>query len=440
MNVRAVTAQAFAQVLRDGRSLSLALSDLEEKLDPSLRPRFRYLANQCCRHYFHYLPALEQLIAKPLKPKDQDVVGLLVMGMLELDDPNKADHAAIHETVEAAKALKKDWSKGLLNGVLRGWQREPLDLHRDIRFASHHPGWLAKRIQKQFDSEASQIFSSLNSQAPMTLRVNLGRMSRADYLDQLETLGLGAQPGNLCPSAVILNEPVNVNDLPGFNEGVVSVQDEAAQLSAWLVNPQPGQRILDACCAPGGKTGHLLELGAENLVAVDLEPDRLARVQENLDRIQLPAQLHSADLLDLEAWWDGKPFDHILLDAPCSATGVIRRHPDIKLLRRVDDIAKLAELQLEMLTVLWPLIQPGGRLTFATCSLLKQENASNVDRFLAQNPDARQLPFDQLLKCHGVQDHNWQIAIDSLTKRNGQLTPVDQGHDGFFYTVFSKVS
>ena len=440
MNVRAVTAQAFAQVLRDGRSLSLALSDLEEKLDPSLRPRFRYLANQCCRHYFHYLPALEQLIAKPLKPKDQDVVGLLVMGMLELDDPDKADHAAIHETVEAAKALKKDWAKGLLNGVLRGWQREPLDLHRDIRFASHHPGWLAKRIQKQFDSEASQIFSSLNSQAPMTLRVNLGRMSRADYLDQLETLGLGAQPGNLCPSAVTLNEPVNVNDLPGFNEGVVSVQDEAAQLSAWLVNPQPGQRILDACCAPGGKTGHLLELGAENLVAVDLEPDRLARVQENLDRIQLPAQLYSADLLDLEAWWDGKPFDHILLDAPCSATGVIRRHPDIKLLRRVDDIAKLAELQLEMLTVLWPLIQPGGRLTFATCSLLKQENASNVDRFLAQNPDARQLPFDQLLKCHGVQDHNWQIAIDSLTKRNGQLTPVDQGHDGFFYTVFSKVS
>ncbi len=262
----------------------------------------------------------------------------------------------------------------------------------------------------------------------MTLRINTRRLDRETCLARLEAAGIAARAAPLAPTGVYLDTPQSVESLPGFTDGELSIQDEAAQLCAGLLAPSAGERVLDACCAPGGKTGHLLEYqpGLRELVALDSDAERLERVSENLQRLGLAATLRAADAGAVEDWWDGAPFDRILLDAPCSATGVIRRHPDIKLLRRPDDVAKLATVQGRLLNRLWQTLAPGGRLLYATCSVLPAENDAVVGAFAADRGDCRVLPIDT----------DGGLA----TSCGRQLFPRPDGHDGFYYALLEKTA
>ena len=328
--------------------------------------------------------------------------------------------------------LKKSSLKGLLNAVLRRAQREHeallAELDRDPVLHTAHPRWLQKRLKADWPEQWQAICAANNQHPPLLLRVNRRQGSREQYLAELQAAGIAAEPCAFSRDGIRLPEACDVKTLPGFMEGRVSVQDEAAQLAADLLDLAPGQRVLDACAAPGGKTCHLLEAepGLSHVTAIDLEQSRLARVRDNLDRLGLDAELIAADGRETKVWWDGKPFQRILLDAPCSATGVIRRHPDIKLTRQEADIAALAQLQGELLDALWPTLEVGGILLYATCSVLPQENSDNIGAFLARTPGARELditgPFG-LKQAHGR-----------------QLLPQDGGHDGFYYAKLIKIA
>lgn len=425
MNVRVLAAKMMIDVILEGRSLTELHQRAEADLDNKTLSTLKYLTFETCRHYHKYQAVLDQIMDKPFKDKDADLQALVIIGMHELTQADKADHAAINEAVSAVRELKKDWAVKLVNALLRLWQRSQSDPDTpwlsDIRYQTGHPGWIAKRIRKDWPEYEQQICLANNTQAPMTIRVNQLKTSRSDYLLALSEKGIIGHPTKLSQDGIQLEKACSVDDLPGFFNGLCSVQDEAAQLAASLLGVSAGDHVLDACCAPGGKTGHLLELGAKNVVAVDVDESRLTRVQENLSRLDLTADLKIADLSNNE-WWDGVPFDRILLDAPCSATGVIRRHPDIKLLRRPTDITPLVELQREILQQLWSMLKPGGILLYATCSILKAENIKNINWFLGQVQDAEQLPL-----------------IQELELLQGQLLPDTQGNDGFFFAKLKKL-
>ena len=343
-----------------------------------------------------------------------------------------AEHAIINETVSAVSNLNRPWAKGLVNAVLRSFQRqqqEILDNQTDnLVFQTAHPKWLLNKINEAWPSEiATQIIEANNQRAPMTLRVNSLRTSREDYLRTLEDAGIVASPTEYSAQGILLETPRDVTDLPGFGDGVISVQDEAAQLAAHLMLLESGQRVLDACCAPGGKTCHILESQPDlsSVLAIDLEQRRLVRVFENLERLRLAAKLVAADANDLDSWWDGNAFDRILLDAPCSATGVIRRHPDIKILRKPADIDKLAAIQTEILVSLWQTLKPGGILLYATCSVLPIENDQIIRGFIRSQDDAQLVPIDA----------TWGITTD----HGRQLFPLENGNDGFYYSRLKKL-
>ncbi len=292
--------------------------------------------------------------------------------------------------------------------------------------AVSHPDWLIKQIEQDWPQQAQQILLENNQQPPMALRVNLARISRDQYLQQLSEQGIEAVAVSFCPSAIILDKPVAVDLLPGFAEGLVSVQDTAAQLAAGLLDVQAGHRVLDVCAAPGGKTAHILEHQPQlkELVAVDVDESRMQRVSDTLQRLKLPATLVVGDAANPQDWWDGQLFDRILLDAPCSALGVIRRHPDIKLLRRAEDIKPLQALQKNILHAVWPLLAPGGIMLYATCSILKQENEQQIDAFLAEHPDAVELPIDAA----------WGFA----GSHGRQIMTGESAMDGFYYARLGK--
>ncbi|MCA1773046.1 MAG: 16S rRNA (cytosine(967)-C(5))-methyltransferase RsmB [Halomonas sp.] len=357
---------------------------------------------------------------------------MLLVGIYQLLYMRIPAHAAVGETAGAARLLGKAWATRVLNGCLRRLQRESAELQavvdRDANVALEHPTWLLEALRHAWPEQWQAIANANNQPGPMTLRVNQRHHDRETYLSLLDSNGL---PGQLCvhaPDGITLDQPCDVTTLPGFEKGLVSVQDEAAQLSAALLGPalapRPGARVLDACCAPGGKTAHLLEQFDINLTAVDSDNLRLARVDDTLQRLGLTAELQHADATQRD-WWKGTPFDAILLDAPCSSTGVIRRHPDIKKLRRPDDIRKLAALQRQLLDNLWPLLRPGGTLLYATCSVLPEENIDQVEAFLARTPDAKATtPGD--------------VAWGAPSGSGRQLFPEDGGHDGFFYARLEK--
>jgi len=424
MNTRSHAAKMLAAVIEDGQSLTTLHRQAEDELEQAELSHIKYLTFVACRFFYRYQAVLDQLMEKPFKAKDSDILALVVMGMHDLTLKDKADHAAINETVEAVRALKKEWASKLVNALLRQWQRmqseAELPWESDIRFESAHPGWIAKRIRKAWPDNYASIENANNCQAPMTIRVNRLQTTRNEYLEKLAAVNILATPTQMSPDGIQLEKPCSVNDLPGFASGMCSVQDEAAQLAAVLLDAKPTDYVLDACCAPGGKTGHILETGVQRVIGVDADAQRLTRVQENLSRLNLDANLIEADLSKSD-WWDGTLFDRILLDAPCSATGVIRRHPDIKLLRRPSDIAPLVELQGQIFAQLWSMLKPGGILVYATCSILPIENHLAVAQFLAEHPDAKQ-----------------QAMLPELDAINGQLLPKEQGHDGFFYAKLLK--
>ncbi|AQZ94080.1 16S rRNA (cytosine(967)-C(5))-methyltransferase RsmB [Halopseudomonas phragmitis] len=432
MSPRLAAARALAQVMAGKASLGSSLPTQLERVSVRDRALTQELAFGTAR-WFQRLDGLANaLLEKPLKAAERELHALLLVGLYQLLYTRIPAHAAIGETVNAAKTLKKPWASGLLNAVLRRAQREGAEqlaaLERDPTIRLAHPRWLQKRLKQDWPDGWEAICQANNAHPPMTLRVNLARTSRSAYLSRLSDAGIDAEPCRFSSVGLRLLQPCDVSQLPGFTEGEVSVQDEAAQLAAPLLELKPGQRVLDACCAPGGKTCQILEQQSalDELVALDLEPKRLERVRENLERLQLHATLKAADARELSNWWDGRPFQRILLDAPCSATGVIRRHPDIKLTRQAEDIAALAQLQGQLLDQLWQTLDVGGVLVYATCSVLPEENSQTIAAFLARQPGAREL----------------EISADyGLAQPCGrQLLPQNDGHDGFYLAKLIKIA
>jgi len=362
------------------------------------RPMLRALAYGVLRDHRLLGALLERLLERPLQKQQAEAHALLLAGLYQLRSMRVPAHAAVAETVNATALLDAAHLRGLTNAVLRRYQRErdalEASLPKDAAMRYSCPDWLAAALRLDWPQRWEQILAAANEPGPLTLRVNRRRTTRADYLATLERAGLAARAVAETADAVTLAEAMPVDRLPGFADGDVSVQDAAAQIAVDLLEPQGGQRVLDACAAPGGKTAHILERTDAEVVALDIDAARMLRVAETLGRLKLEARTLVGDARHPAAWWDDRPFDRILLDAPCSATGVIRRHPDIKWLRRADDIPRFAATQLDLLRALWPLLAPRGVLLYATCSLLEAEGAAVVAKFLAGEPTARAEPIE----------------------------------------------
>ncbi len=427
MNTRQIAARVLTRVLQDGQSLTAALDAAlpSVELDKD-RAFIQALCYGVCRYFYRLDFILSELLTKPLK--DVEVKSLALVGLYQLNYMRVKSYAAVSETVLATR--KKPWAKALINALLRSYLRDQVSLEQKADAlqwsAISHPKWLVKQIELDWPEQAPTVFVENNQQPPMALRVNLSQISQADYLQQLTEKGIEATAVDFCPSAIVLKQSVGVDLLPGFAKGLVSVQDVAAQLAAGLLNVQAGQRVLDVCAAPGGKAAHILESQqrVKRLVAVDIDESRMLRISENILRLNLSASLIVGDAANPEAWWDGEAFERILLDVPCSALGVIRRHPDIKLLRKAEDISVLRDLQQRILKAVWPLLASGGVMLYATCSILKQENEQQIDVFLEEHPDAVELPIDA----------TWGFAVS----HGRQILPGEAAMDGFYYALIKK--
>jgi len=432
MDARACAARVLVRVITDGRSLSDALPAAVQPLaDPRQRALVQELSYGTLRWYYRLDALLQRLLQKPLKQRDADVRCVLLTGLYQLDQLAMPQRVAVNETVQATRALNKQWASGLVNAVLRNYQRQAAELDEAIvaeEVASYaHPAWLIERLQSDWPRDWERMLVANNERPPFSLRVNRQRMTRAEYMETLADQLLGAVPLEHTVTGVKLEKPVPVEMLPGFAAGYVSVQDGAAQLAVGLLDLHPGQRVLDACAAPGGKTAHILESqrGLAMVTAVDVEPRRLTRIGENLSRLSLHADLVQGDAGEPSAWWDGQAYDRILLDVPCSATGVIRRHPDIKLLRKPSDIAHLVSVQARLLQAMWPLLSSGGMLLYCTCSVLADENSGQIASFLKTNADAAELPID---------------AVWGRECRHGrQVFPGENEMDGFYFACLTRV-
>lgn len=425
INVRASAARSISRVLR-GASLDDALLPASRYRVPADAGMARLLAYGVLRELSLLQWLVSQMVDKPL-PADDEIQSLLLVGLYQLRTLATPAHAAINETVAAAEHLKRPQASGLLNAVLRRYQREQaalearLPVEPAVRYA--HPAWLLEQLQADWPTQWETLLAANNAQGPLTLRVNRRRLSRDEYLKRLGEMQIAAEAVAGVPDAVMLAEPRPVEKIPGFTTGQVSVQDASAQIAAGLLDVRDGQRVLDACAAPGGKTAHLLEHADVEVIAVDSDPQRLIRVDENLRRLKLDARLVSGDAGEPARWWDRWPFDRILLDAPCSATGVIRRHPDIKWLRRDTDIAALQATQLRLLKASWTMLKPGGRLVYATCSTLSAEGDEVLKHFQLLHDDAQVQPIDA----------EWGEA----TAFGRRLAP-GGAHDGFYYAALQK--
>ncbi|WP_159880027.1 MULTISPECIES: 16S rRNA (cytosine(967)-C(5))-methyltransferase RsmB [Aquitalea] len=413
--IQQLAADVLGQV-ESGHTLTEALAQAQRQ-GSELTPQERAALQDICYGSLRQLARLRfwlrRLVPKAL-PEPQ-LERVLLVALYQLVYTRAADYAIVNEAVKLSERLARGKFKALVNGVLRNFLRQREEMLRladkDLEAATNHPRWWVKAVQQAYPQEWSEILQWNNSHPPMTLRVNARKSSVASYLAQLETLGMAATALDE-RGGILLDKPVNVRELPGFADGVVSVQDWGAQQAACLLDLQAGQRVLDACAAPGGKTCHMLELADVNMTALDIDPQRLVRVAENLQRGGLQASLHAADAGQVADWWDGKPFDRILADVPCSASGVVRRHPDIKWLRRPGDFAALARQQAQMVDTLWGLLAPGGKMLYATCSIFPEENQQQLEAFLARHADAECLNQQQLLPC--------------------------ERHDGFYYALLAK--
>lgn len=426
-------------VVQDGQSLSQCLPGLLAQAPAIDRALVQELAYGSLRWRFRLEAQLRQLLKQPLKRKDQDIAALLLVGLYQLAYTNIPAHAAVHTTVETVRATGKRWAVPLANAVLRNYQRQREQLDAAVRTRPDechaHPAWLVEALRQDWPQDWQAVLIANNARPPLALRVNLRRGSLADYCTQLQAAGLESVPLRHSDAGLCLRQAVGVERLPGFMEGAVSVQDAAAQLAAPLLDVRPGMRVLDACAAPGGKTAHILERTPElaELTAVELDNARARRIEENLQRLGLAARIVIGDAAQPDGWWDGRPFERILLDAPCSASGVIRRHPDIKSLRRPGDIDALVATQARLLDALWPLLAPGGMLLYATCSVLRRENEQQIAAFLQRQPQAQELRIDA----------EWGRAV----AQGRQILPgeavaahddSDMGMDGFYYAGLIK--
>jgi 16S rRNA (cytosine967-C5)-methyltransferase len=427
---RAIAANVLDAVLYRGRSLK---AELATALPPLLDPRDRALVEAICfavlRQPMRFEAALTAFLSRPLPKRDAKVRALLLVGFAQLDPLGLPAHAAVAATVEAARMLGHEHQAGLVNALLRRAQREglpPGDPH------AHWPTWLRGQLQRDWGDETDSILDASAIAPPLWLRVNARRGSRDNYAERLRAVGIDPVVDPSLPDALRLDTPVPVAVLPDFDEGAVSVQDASAQRVADALALAPGARVLDACAAPGGKAAHLLERDPEvQLVAVEIDAARLRRMRTGFARLGLAGRgrLHAADATALSTWWDGVPFDAVLLDAPCSATGIVRRQPDVLLHRREDDLVALTATQANLLDTLWGTLAPGGVLLYATCSILKAENDAQVAAFLARTADATLEPLDARF--------GRAVSVDGQVVGHQRL-PGEDGGDGFFYARLRK--
>lgn len=416
-NARIQAADLIIQV-QQGASLTALLQNC-------VHPEKSFIQALCfevLRHYETLDWQVHQLLERPLPKNAKLIQALCLIGLYQLQDQHTAEHAAINETVKAVGLTKQASFKGLVNAILRRYQRErdqwALKLQADpARF--NCPAWLLKAYQSAWPQHWEQICQAQAKKPPMSLRVNLAKTSREAVLDQVK-----GQAG-LAESCVILDQACEVHGLPGFEEAWISVQDQAGQFIPGLLPSRPYQRILDACAAPGSKLAHLAEVypNAE-FTAIELDKDRIKRLEENIHRHQIKAKILHVDAREVTSWWDNQGFDLILLDAPCSATGVIRRHPDIKLLRQPKDIKALQETQLQLLNALWPTLKPGGVLLYTTCSVLPEENDAVIGEFI---------------RTHSLQTQDLSLPVGQRTQYGWQILPGEGECDGFYYASLSPL-
>ncbi|SKA68343.1 16S rRNA (cytosine967-C5)-methyltransferase [Thiothrix eikelboomii] len=432
MKTRAIAARALQRVTYQGESLTEVFRHATlQNLSVRDQAWVRHVCFGAVRWHGRLGAILRELLDKPIKASDKDIECLLRLGLYQIIYQRTPDHAAVSETVEASRALKKAWAGSLVNGVLRRFLREQATVLAkvdQIESAQYSfPTWLADQIKHAWPQDWQAIMQASNEHPPLSLRVNGLLATREQYLERLKQQQIQAEPIASTELGIHLPEALAVTELPDFAQGSVSVQDAAAQQAAVLLAPQATMRVLDACAAPGGKTCHLLERYPQiELVALDNSAKRIKQVYENLTRLNLAATVKVADAVDLAAWWDGQTFERILLDAPCSATGVIRRHPDIKLLRKKTDIATLQQQQAALLQALWQVLKQGGLLLYATCSILPEENNLQIEQFLKTQPDARV----KAIKA------TWGRELSV----GRQILPGEQGMDGFYYALLEKAA
>lgn len=419
---RSVALQILLQVIDTHQPLSHLLQQ------PGISPLTKALCFGVIRHFIRLESLADSLVTK--RPKDLSVWCCILLGLYQLDDMSMPDYAVVQETVNLLSQMHKTWAKGFVNALLRRYCREQATLKQTLathpEYQYNHPQWLLKTLQQAWPNDWQTIVTANDKHPPMALRVNLAKITRDAYCKRLDTAGVAYTLLTHTVSGILLDTPCAVDHIPGFMEGEISVQDGAAQLAGPLLTLAPGLQVLDACCAPGGKLGQILELEPHltYCLGIDIEEKRLPKVKDNCRRLHLDATIQVADASHPDTWWDGVAFDRILLDAPCSATGIIRRHPDIKLLRTLEDIIHITAVQKAILNALWPLLAPNGILVYATCSILPEENEKQVASFIATHPDAvtttTPQPWGQFT------GHGWQIL------------PGQQAMDGFFYAQITK--
>lgn len=423
---RADTALALHAILEQGQSSR----ELLQRLQKNHIQQDQAWVQEMLFGVLRRLPILQfwlrQLLDKPLKQRSKVIEHLILLGLYQLAFSRVSQHAAVAETVQACNALNAPGMKGLVNALLRNFIRKQIQQQSpdNAQIESGLPKWLFKQLQQHYPQQLVAIIEGCNQRAPLWLRVNVKQTSMAIFCQQLDQQGIAYATSDRHPHALILQKSGDITQLPGFEQGRFTVQDGAAQLAAPLLNPQANERILDCCAAPGGKTGHLLEYTDNlQLTALELDEGRIPRIKENLQRLKHNAIILQGNATESEAWWDGQPFDRILLDAPCSATGIIRRYPDIKWLRKGTDISSLASLQQQILRNIWRMLKPGGTLLYATCSILPQENTQQIEEFLHYQSDARldHIPFAESQKQVGY-----------------QILPGEQQMDGFYYARLLK--
>ena len=429
-DARAVAALALAEVAMHGASLREVLARHAGKLtDARDRALLTALAHHGSRWWLRYDAAIDGLLAQPLRHKEPAIHALLVLGLVQLEVMDLSAYAAVAASVEAARALGCPRFAGLVNAVLRRWQRERVSrnaaLDAQPRTRHAHPAWLAAALEHDWPGQAEAIMAANNREPPLTLRANRRHAPREELRAGLAAAGVAATAHPWLADALVLPHSVDVSRLPGFAEGAFWVQDGAAQVAADLLAATDGMRVLDACAAPGGKACHVLERARVELTALEWDPGRGQRVRENLARLGLDAQLLIGDAGAPREWWDGRPFERILVDAPCSATGVLRRRPDVRLHRRASDLAALGAQQRRIITALWPLLAPGGVLVYATCSVLRGENEAIVETVLHGQPDARA--------------RNFALPAGQRSGPGWQILPGDDGLDGMYYAVLEKL-
>jgi 16S rRNA (cytosine967-C5)-methyltransferase len=429
VDARALAAKGLAEIAMRGASLRDVMERYAPRLaDPRDRALLMALLSEGARWWLRFDPAVDGLLQKSLRHKDPAVHALLVLGLVQLEILQLQDYAAVAATVEAARALQRPQLAGLVNAVLRRWQREreglmiKLDAQPQTRHA--HPAWLASALQRDWPAQAEAVMLADNAEPPLMLRVNRQRADRGALLERLRATDYAAEIHPWLSDALVLPHSTDVTRMPGFEDGLFAVQDGSAQIGADLAALSDGMRVLDACAAPGGKACHMLERADIDLTALEMDASRAERIQQNLMRLRLNAKIVIGDAGAPKGWWKGPAFDRILIDAPCSATGVMRRRPDVRLHRRESDIAAMHDQQRRILSALWPLLAPGGRLVYITCSMLRAENEVIVDELLASQADAQALDFS--------------LPVGQAAGTGWQILPGDGDLDGMYYAVLQK--